>query len=75
MLALGGDGLLDGAAVPADVQDLAAVGAVSLTDEDGLPSMADGVHVVALLDHAADGADIPVIAQGIAGGLTVSMRI
>ena len=68
MLALGGDGLLDGTAVPADVQDLTAVGAVSLTDEDGLPGMADVVHVVALLDHAADGADIPVIAQGIAGG-------
>ena len=68
MLALGSDSLLDGAAIPADVQDLAAVLAIGLADKDGLPRMADGVHVVALLDHAADGADIPVIAQGIAGG-------
>ena len=68
MVALCGDRLLNGAAVPADVQDLASVLAVGLADQHRLPGVADGVHIVFLLHLAADGADIAVIAQGFAGG-------
>ena len=56
------------AAALADVQDLAAMLAVGLADDHGLPGMAGGVDVVALLDKAADGAEPAVIAQGGAGG-------
>ena len=41
MFALGSDCLLDRAAVPADLQNLARVHAIGLADKNGLPGMAD----------------------------------
>ena len=68
VLPLGGSGLLHLPAADAELQQLAVCLAGRVPDHDALPRMAQGIHVVPLLDLPAVRAEVAVIAQGQAGG-------
>ena len=61
MLALGRGGLLHLAAAGAELQQLAIGFAGGIADDDALPCVAERVHIVALFDLAALGAEVTVI--------------
>ena len=69
MLALGRGGLLHLAAAGAELQQLAIGFAGGIADDDALPCVAERVHIVALFDLAALGAEVTVIAKGDAASL------
>ena len=69
MLALGGGSLLHLAAAGAEFQQLAVRFAGGVTDDDALPCVTEGVHIVALFDLAALRTEVAVIAKGGAAGL------
>ena len=69
MFTLGGRRSLDLTAAGADLHGLTIGFAGGFTDYDALPSMAQSVHIVTLLNLAAVGAEITVITQGKAGGI------
>ena len=68
VLPLGGGGLLHLPAAGAELQQLAVRLAGRFPDHNALPRMAQGIHVVPLLDLPAARAEVAVIAQGQAGG-------
>ena len=69
MLSLGRGGLLHLAAAGAELQQLAIGFAGGIADDDALPCVAERVHIVALFDLAALGAEVTVIAKGDAASL------
>ena len=69
MLAPGRGGLLHLAAAGAELQHLAVCLAGGVTDDDALPCVTEGVHIVALFDFAALRAEVAVIAEAGAAGL------
>ena len=68
MLALGGGRLLHLAAAGTQFQKLAVRITGGVADDDALPCVTEGVHIVALFDLAAVRAEIAVIAEGGAAG-------
>ena len=69
MFALGRGGLLHLSAAGAKLQQLAIGFAGGVTDDDALPCVTEGVHIVALFDFAALRTEVAVIAEGGAAGL------
>ena len=69
VFALGRGGLLHFAAAGAQLQLLAVCFAGGVTDDDALPCVTEGVHIVALFDFAALRTEVAVIAEGGAAGL------
>ena len=69
MFALGRGGLLHLSAAGAKLQQLAIGFAGGVTDDDALPCVAQGVHIVALFDFAALRTEVAVITEGGAAGL------
>ena len=69
VFALGRGGLLHLSAAGAQFQQLAIRFAGGVTDDDALPCVTEGVHIVALFDLAALRTEVAVIAKGGAAGL------
>ena len=69
VFALGRGGLLHLAAAGAKLQQFAIRFAGGVTDDDALPCVTQGVHIVALFDLAALRTEVAVIAEGGAAGL------
>ena len=69
MFALGRGGLLHLSAAGAKLQQLAIRFAGGVADDDALPCVTEGVHIVALFDFAALRTEVAVIAEGGAAGL------
>ena len=68
MFALGRGGLLHLSAAGAELQQLAIGFAGGVADDDALPCVTEGVHIVALFDFAALRTEVAVIAEGSAAG-------
>ena len=69
VFALGRGGLLHFAAAGAQLQQLAIRFAGGVADDDALPCVTEGVHIVALFDFAALRTEVAVITEGGAAGL------
>ena len=69
VFALGRGGLLHLAAAGAKLQQFAIRFAGGVTDDDALPCVTQGVHIVALFDLAALRTEVAVITEGGAAGL------
>ena len=69
VFALGRGGLLHLSAAGAQFQQLAIRFAGGVADDDALPCVTEGVHIVALFDLAALRAEVAVIAEAGAAGL------
>ena len=69
VFALGCGGLLHLSAAGAQFQQLAIRFAGGVADDDALPCVTEGVHIVALFDLAALRTEVAVIAKGGAAGL------
>ena len=68
VFALGRGGLLHLSAAGAQFQQLAIRFAGGVADDDALPCVTEGVHIVALFDFAALRAEVAIIAKGGAAG-------